>query len=82
MPKPAISGAYLCEVGRTPQKKSLCPYESRSHACGMNPRRGAIRFPDDPEIFSQTEAQQLVAEELVEKWEKERCVCCGITKAA
>ncbi|STF54000.1 terminase large subunit (Gp2) [Escherichia coli] len=30
----------------------------------------AIRFPDDPEIFSQTEAQQLVAEELVEKWEK------------
>ncbi|EHW67212.1 large terminase domain protein [Escherichia coli DEC10A] len=27
----------------------------------------AIRFPDDPEIFSQTEAQQLVAEELVEK---------------
>ena len=26
----------------------------------------AIRFPDDPEIFSQTEAQQLVAEELVE----------------
>ena len=30
----------------------------------------SIRFPDDPEIFSQTEAQQLVAEELVEKWEK------------
>ncbi|GCU80897.1 phage terminase large subunit [Escherichia coli] len=29
----------------------------------------AIRFPDDPEIVSQTEAQPLVAEEHLEDWE-------------
>ncbi len=27
-------GVYLCEVGRTRKRNSLCPYESRSHACG------------------------------------------------
>ncbi|MCW7306493.1 hypothetical protein OHD05_04735 [Escherichia coli] len=51
---------------RTPQRNSLCPYESRSSPAD-EATSYAIRFPDDPEIFSQTEAQQLVAEELVEK---------------
>ncbi len=73
-------GVYLCEVGTDTAKEILyarmqpIPRLRMKHVV-------AIRFPDDPEIFSQTEAQQLVAEELVEKWEKGRCVCCGITKS-
>ncbi|STL02244.1 phage terminase large subunit (GpA) [Escherichia coli] len=31
---PHQRGVYLCEVGRTPQKKFSMPYESRSHSCG------------------------------------------------
>ncbi|WP_176210187.1 terminase gpA endonuclease subunit, partial [Salmonella enterica] len=30
----------------------------------------ALRFPDDPDVFTDVEAKQLVAEELVEKWER------------
>ncbi|NYY74696.1 hypothetical protein DMH88_16205 [Escherichia coli] len=71
---------YLCEVGTDTAKEILYARMKADPTPVDEATSYAIRFPDDPEIFSQTEAQQLVAEELVEKWEKERCVCCGITK--
>ncbi|HCB8690550.1 TPA: phage terminase large subunit family protein, partial [Escherichia coli] len=74
-------GVYLCEVGTDTAKEILYARMKADPTPADEATSYAIRFPDDPEIFSQTEAQQLVAEELVEKWEKERCVCCGITKS-
>ncbi|KDY97301.1 phage terminase large subunit family protein, partial [Escherichia coli 2-474-04_S3_C3] len=35
---------------------------------GDEPLPGAVHFPNNPDIFDLTEAQQLTAEEQVEKW--------------
>ncbi len=71
--KPAISGACICvKWERTPQKEILYARMKADPSPADEATSYAIRFPDDPEIFSQTEAQQLVAEELVEKWEKRK----------
>ncbi|MSI87830.1 hypothetical protein GKF52_28175, partial [Escherichia coli] len=63
-------GVYLCEVGTDTAKEILYARMKAEPTPADEATSYAIRFPDDPEIFSQTEAQQLVAEELVEKWEK------------
>lgn len=63
-------GVYLCEVGTDTAKEILYARMKADPTPVDEATSYAIRFPDDPEIFSQTEAQQLVAEELVEKWEK------------
>ncbi|MSJ21979.1 hypothetical protein GKF31_26765 [Escherichia coli] len=63
-------GVYLCEVGTDTAKEILYARMKAEPTPVDEATSYAIRFPDDPEIFSQTEAQQLVAEELVEKWEK------------
>ncbi len=63
-------GVYLCEVGTDTAKEILYARMKADPTPADEATSYAIRFPDDPEIFSQTEAQQLVAEELVEKWEK------------
>ncbi len=63
-------GVYLCEVGTDTAKEILYARMKADPSPADEATSYAIRFPDDPEIFSQTEAQQLVAEELVEKWEK------------
>ncbi|TJR20905.1 phage terminase large subunit family protein, partial [Escherichia coli] len=63
-------GVYLCEVGTDTAKEILYARMKAAPTPADEATSYAIRFPDDPEVFSQTEAQQLVAEELVEKWEK------------
>ncbi|KDY52182.1 terminase gpA endonuclease subunit [Escherichia coli] len=63
-------GVYLCEVGTDTAKEILYARMKADPTPADEATSYAIHFPDDPEIFSQTEAQQLVAEELVEKWEK------------
>ena len=71
MPKPAISGACICAKWGTDTAKEILYARMKADPTPADEATSyAIRFPDDPEIFSQTEAQQLVAEELVEKWEK------------
>ncbi|MCN2672673.1 phage terminase large subunit family protein [Escherichia coli] len=67
---PQSAGRYLCEVGTDTAKEILYARMKAEPTPADEATSYAIRFPDDPEIFSQTEAQQLVAEELVEKWEK------------
>ncbi|MEH0035005.1 phage terminase large subunit family protein [Citrobacter freundii] len=63
-------GVYLCEVGTDTAKEILHARMKAAPTPGDMAMPYAIRLPDNPEIFSETEAQQLVAEELVEKWEK------------
>lgn len=63
-------GVYLCEVGTDTAKEILYARMKAAPTPGDMAMPYAIRLPDNPEIFSETEAQQLVAEELVEKWEK------------
>ncbi|MBJ9144255.1 phage terminase large subunit family protein [Citrobacter braakii] len=63
-------GVYLCEVGTDTAKEILYARMKAAPTPGDVATPYAIRLPDNPEIFSETEAQQLVAEELVEKWEK------------
>lgn len=63
-------GVYLCEVGADTAKEILYARMKAAPTPGDMAMPYAIRLPDNPEIFSETEAQQLVAEELVEKWEK------------
>lgn len=60
-------GVFLCEVGSDTVKEMLyarfaLPVVSASEAAPYT-----FRFPDNPDIFSDVEAKQLVAEELVEK---------------
>lgn len=74
-------GVFLCEVGSDTVKEMLyarfaLPVVSASEAAPYT-----FRFPDNPDIFSEEEARQIVAEELVEKvvngrvkllWDKKR----------
>ncbi|GCJ34202.1 phage terminase large subunit [Escherichia coli] len=60
-------GVFLCEVGSDTVKEMLyarfvLPVVSASEVAPYT-----FRFPDNPDIFSDVEAKQLVAEELVEK---------------
>ncbi len=60
-------GVFLCEVGSDTVKEMLyarfaLPVVSASEAAPYT-----FRFPDNPDIFSEEEARQIVAEELVEK---------------
>ncbi|ENF50577.1 phage terminase large subunit family protein [Escherichia coli] len=60
-------GGFLCEVGSDTVKEMLyarfaLPVVSPSEVAPYT-----FRFPDNPDIFSDVEAKQLVAEELVEK---------------
>ncbi len=47
----------------------------------MKPLPGAVHFPNNPDIFDLTEAQQLTAEEQVEKWVDGRKKYCGTAKS-
>ncbi|EFA5485109.1 phage terminase large subunit family protein [Escherichia coli] len=60
-------GVFLCEVGSDTVKEMLY---ARFALPVVSPSEVApyiFRFPDNPDIFSDVEAKQLVAEELVEK---------------
>ncbi|HBQ0110901.1 phage terminase large subunit [Klebsiella pneumoniae] len=61
------SGAYLCEIGTDTTKEMLYARMGADTAPPDTATPYAFHFPDDPEIFSEVEAKQLVAEELVEK---------------
>ncbi|MFO5975448.1 phage terminase large subunit family protein, partial [Klebsiella pneumoniae] len=61
------SGAYLCEIGTDTTKEMLYSRMGADTAPPDTATPYAFHFPDDPEIFSEVEAKQLVAEELVEK---------------
>ncbi|EIZ6339283.1 TPA: phage terminase large subunit family protein [Salmonella enterica] len=60
-------GVFLCEIGTDTAKEMIYARlkEPATPADSVSPY--TFRFPDDPEIFSEVEAKQLVAEELVEK---------------
>jgi phage terminase large subunit GpA-like protein len=61
------SGVYLCEIGTDTAKELLYARMSSSPSLADEPTPYTFRFPDNPDVFSETEARQLVAEELVEK---------------
>ncbi|MBH0570883.1 phage terminase large subunit family protein [Salmonella enterica] len=60
-------GVFLCEIGTDTAKEMIYARlkEPATPADSASPY--TFRFPDNPEIFSEVEAKQLVAEELVEK---------------
>lgn len=60
-------GVFLCEIGTDTTKELLYARLGAEPAPAGEATPYAFRFPDDPDIFSTTEACQLVAEELVEK---------------
>lgn len=64
------NGVFLCEIGTDTAKEMLYARMGAATTPADESTPYAIRFPDDPDIFTEVEAQQLVAEELVEKWEK------------
>lgn len=62
-------GVYLTEIGTDTAKEQIY------HRFTLVPENdepcpGAIHYPNNPDVFDQAEAQQLTAEELVEKDEK------------
>lgn len=61
---------YLCEIGTDTAKEILYARMSAPSSDATTSSPGALHFPNDPDIFSEIEAKQLVAEELVEKYEK------------
>ena len=61
------NGVYLTEVGTDTAKEQI--YNRFSLIPEDNvPLPGAVHFPNNPEVYDLAEAQQLTAEELVEKW--------------
>ncbi|EDJ9088371.1 phage terminase large subunit family protein [Salmonella enterica subsp. enterica] len=60
-------GVFLCEIGTDTAKEMLYARMGADAQPADEATPYAVRFPDDPEIFTEVEAQQLVAEELVEK---------------
>ncbi|UIN02457.1 phage terminase large subunit family protein [Yersinia ruckeri] len=68
MPKKRnASGAYLCEVGSDTVKELMYARMALPAIPLAQATACVLRFPDDPEIFTDVEAKQLVAEALVEK---------------
>lgn len=60
-------GVYLCEIGTDTVKEMLYARMGAPAIAADIPAPYVFRFPDNPEVFSDVEAKQLVAEELVEK---------------
>lgn len=61
------NGVYLTEVGTDTAKEQIYNRFTLIPN-GDSPMPGAVHFPNNPEIFDLAEAQQLTAEEQVEKW--------------
>jgi phage terminase large subunit GpA-like protein len=66
-------GVYLTEIGTDTAKEQIYHRLTLVPENG-EPCPGAIHFPDNPDVFDLTEAQQLTAEELVEKKVKGKSV--------
>ena len=62
------NGVYLTEVGTDTAKEQIYNRFTLVGRKGDEPLAGAVHFPNNPEIYDLTEAQQLTAEEQVEKW--------------
>ncbi|EEX2793376.1 phage terminase large subunit family protein [Escherichia coli] len=60
-------GVFLCEVGSDTVKEMLYARFALPVVSASEVAPYTFRFPDKPDIFSDVEAKQLVAEELVEK---------------
>ncbi|EMV34302.1 phage terminase large subunit family protein [Escherichia coli BCE002_MS12] len=60
-------GGFLCEVGSDTVKEMLYARFALPVVSASEVAPYTFRFPDNPDIFSDVEAKQLVAEELVEK---------------
>ncbi|MCX0457546.1 phage terminase large subunit family protein [Escherichia coli] len=60
-------GVFLCEVGSDTVKEMLYARFAIPVAPASEPAPYTFHFPDNPDVFSEVEAKQLVAEELVEK---------------
>lgn len=60
-------GVFLCEVGSDTVKEMLYARFALPVVSASEVAPYIFRFPDNPDIFSDVEAKQLVAEELVEK---------------
>lgn len=58
---------YLCEIGTDTAKELLYARMQLPRTDISEPTPQAFRFPADQEIFSEAEAKQLVAEEMVQK---------------
>ncbi|KMK02731.1 hypothetical protein ABW06_25850 [Pluralibacter gergoviae] len=61
------NGVYLTEVGTDTAKEQIYNRFSLV-ADGDEPLPGAVHFPNNPDVYDLAEAQQLTAEEQVEKW--------------
>ena len=61
------NGVYLTEVGTDTAKEQIYNRFTLQPE-GGDPLAGAVHFPNNPEIYDLAEAQQLTAEEQVEKW--------------
>lgn len=61
------NGVYLTEVGADTAKEQIYYRFTLAPTAG-EPCPGAFHFPNNPEIFDLTEAQQMTAEELTEVW--------------
>lgn len=61
------NGVYLTEVGTDTAKEQIYNRFTLQPE-GSEPLAGAVHFPNNPEIYDLAEAQQLTAEEQVEKW--------------
>ncbi|MEB0968353.1 phage terminase large subunit family protein [Citrobacter braakii] len=60
-------GVFLCEVGSDTVKEMLYARFALPVVSVSEPSPYTFHFPDNPDVFSDVEAKQLVAEELVEK---------------
>ncbi|EIL4828564.1 phage terminase large subunit family protein, partial [Salmonella enterica] len=60
-------GVFLCEIGTDTAKEMIYARLKEPPTPPDSVSPYTFRFPDNPEIFSEVEAKQLVAEELVEK---------------
>lgn len=65
-------GVYLTEVGSDTAKEVIYARYKLSRPDDGSAAAGLIHVPNNPEIFDVSEAQQMVAEELIEKYEKGR----------
>lgn len=61
------NGVFLCEIDTDTAKEMLYARMGAVTAPADEATPYAIRFPDNPDVFTEVEAKQLVAEELVEK---------------
>lgn len=65
MPRKRNKTAYLTEIGTDTAKEQIYNRFTLTPE-GDEPLPGAVHFPNNPDIFDLTEAQQLTAEEQVE----------------